>query len=321
VIALSGLALPGCGDRAFVCLDSSECGNGTCEANGYCGFPDDGCPSGQRFGAHAPSSIANDCVDPTVPAEGTGEGSTSGAGTATLTSLDGSVGESATSTLESSAITTAETSSNGETSAPTSDADTASLDDAPRSDLPAELDCLVEDFDDGTIDGFSPWTTGPELLVADGVLEIALVSGPAAAGLDSPSMGFVERTLEVTLVAVPSQVEGPQVLFGITADGVDVLVLHEVGVLAVRYQDAESFMNLIEVEPYDGATRLRAWSHDGAIGFERRPADGGEWEPLWSDVAPFELADSHAYVVASTWEATRMPGSARFDDLSECPWQ
>ena len=67
VLALAWLGMTvACGGTGvFACTDASECGvSGTCEPNGYCSFPDAACASGSRYGAHAPSGIADVCVEP-----------------------------------------------------------------------------------------------------------------------------------------------------------------------------------------------------------------------------------------------------------------
>ncbi len=71
-----GIAL-GCSMAdAFVCADHGECGTpGTCEASGYCSFPDDTCPSGRRYGDHAGAGLAGTCADAPTPS---GDGTTAG---------------------------------------------------------------------------------------------------------------------------------------------------------------------------------------------------------------------------------------------------
>jgi hypothetical protein len=60
-----GLAIA-CGDGGyFVCSDDSDCvgrADGVCEAVGACSFPDEACPSGQRFGEASTPSVAGECV-------------------------------------------------------------------------------------------------------------------------------------------------------------------------------------------------------------------------------------------------------------------
>jgi len=54
-----------CGLRStFACADDAACGEGgTCQPEGWCSFPDDTCPSGQRFGDHSGDGLGGACVD------------------------------------------------------------------------------------------------------------------------------------------------------------------------------------------------------------------------------------------------------------------
>ncbi len=50
------------GNEVFACLDDDACAEGICQPEGYCSFPDDACPSGQRFGEFAGDGLAGTCV-------------------------------------------------------------------------------------------------------------------------------------------------------------------------------------------------------------------------------------------------------------------
>jgi hypothetical protein len=68
VIGAAGFAPWACGGAlGFVCGDDADCADGsragTCEPTGACSFPDDECPSGSRYGAHAGNGLAGECVD------------------------------------------------------------------------------------------------------------------------------------------------------------------------------------------------------------------------------------------------------------------
>lgn len=53
----------GCQSTSFTCLEDASCGDGgTCEANGYCSFPDSLCLSGRRYGEFAGSGLSGTCV-------------------------------------------------------------------------------------------------------------------------------------------------------------------------------------------------------------------------------------------------------------------
>lgn len=62
------VAVAGCGQATFACMTDSECVSdgfeGMCQPSGYCSFGDPQCESGQRYGSHAPSSLASECVEP-----------------------------------------------------------------------------------------------------------------------------------------------------------------------------------------------------------------------------------------------------------------
>jgi hypothetical protein len=67
VLVVVALALTGCADAgAFECETAANCAaaasGGVCEASGYCSFPDAACPSGRRYGSHAPAELASTCV-------------------------------------------------------------------------------------------------------------------------------------------------------------------------------------------------------------------------------------------------------------------
>lgn len=79
---LSALAF-GCvvSPETFACSDDTNCSGGRCESNGYCSFPADECPSGQRFSEHS-GPFSGDCVpnadgtDTTDPTDATDPAST-----------------------------------------------------------------------------------------------------------------------------------------------------------------------------------------------------------------------------------------------------
>lgn len=56
----------------FTCASDSDCtgeGNGTCQSNGFCAFPDAMCDSGSRYGELAGGGFANTCVPLNEPSE------------------------------------------------------------------------------------------------------------------------------------------------------------------------------------------------------------------------------------------------------------
>lgn len=75
-----GIAVGCAAVGAYACGDDAQCvgdaGQGTCEAEGYCAFPDDTCPTGKRFGEHAGDGLAGSCAGGAT-GPGTTEASTS----------------------------------------------------------------------------------------------------------------------------------------------------------------------------------------------------------------------------------------------------
>jgi len=61
-----GWAASACGASVFACSSDAQCQAGAvagqCQPSGYCSFPDESCPGGQRYGAAAPDDLANACV-------------------------------------------------------------------------------------------------------------------------------------------------------------------------------------------------------------------------------------------------------------------
>lgn len=96
----------GCRAGAFACDEPSDCedasGAGICEAAGWCSFPADDCPSGQRYGEHAGDGLAGECVE--VDDGGTTSTATIGESTQT-TSVDTTITETSLTTTDATATT------------------------------------------------------------------------------------------------------------------------------------------------------------------------------------------------------------------------
>lgn len=92
----------------FQCQADEQCDDGVCAEGGFCGFPDDDCPSGIRYGEFATDDLAGICTPPAAGAttgtsasgedEGPQRDSTSGREATTFAAGDSSGAESTGST-------------------------------------------------------------------------------------------------------------------------------------------------------------------------------------------------------------------------------
>lgn len=108
---LLGLAIAsvvgGCyGLQTYACSEDGNCVDGSktgrCEPSGYCSYPDDSCPSDQRYDDLAPGELAGSCVDEAATDASSTTSSTNGA-----TTTRGSVG---TTTLQTTGEESSESS-------------------------------------------------------------------------------------------------------------------------------------------------------------------------------------------------------------------
>ncbi len=173
VLAALGGAASGCGSSVFACASDEQCQGaeaGLCQPEGYCSFPDESCPSGQRFGDAAPSGVANACVDQ-------GDAST-GASTGPMPSSEGSEPPPPDPDDGPIASTTLTTDEGSTTAAVADDTSTGSeptgtgAEDTSTGEAAACTTSLVDPFDGTELS--VPWGTfnrpGTALWVADGQL-------------------------------------------------------------------------------------------------------------------------------------------------------
>lgn len=170
------LSAPGCRTTtSFECDSDQQCESrapsGRCEANGYCSFDDDECPSGRRYGVREGSNVAGVCV-PEEPvgtssasASTTSDPSTSGTpSTSGDPSSSGGPSTSGVSAATQTGDTGNETStstSTATTSGPSS-TDTGSTSDPGGSTGPGTVEPLFfDDFDrPDAQDLGAPWVEG-----------------------------------------------------------------------------------------------------------------------------------------------------------------
>ncbi|MCX4245065.1 hypothetical protein [Paraliomyxa miuraensis] len=139
IAVLVGAALGwSCGTPGFRCSDDAQCVNGSeqgvCQASQTCTFPDETCPSGQRYGDDVGNGLAGTCFE--------GDG-TSGEATSGSTGSSGSSGADGASTEPRPEDTTAASSAGSSGGEPGSSS-SGSVDGDPYDDCSDVDDCPYE---------------------------------------------------------------------------------------------------------------------------------------------------------------------------------
>ena len=181
---LGAAAIPwGCSlSNTFNCQADDQCNGGTCEAEGYCAFPDEECSSGRRYGDLA-GPLSGKCVpvggtdtDPTTTAapSGSGSGSASSSGEAT------SGGTGMTSPLTTLTPPDDSSTSGAEATSTPPQTDTG----GPASTSGAPGRCFVDNFNDGGIGSEWDVNTDPGASVEEQPegLKIEIDFGAVASG-------------------------------------------------------------------------------------------------------------------------------------------
>ena len=204
----------GCADDVFRCETASQCqqngASGTCEANGFCSFPDDDCPSGKRYGAESPDGLANVCVEPEDVA-GT-EGVTTECGTGTCP--DGPDGESSTTTPTSATEPTvggSDTTTTGDTTGVPPTSGSTEETGSGSSGVPDNCPTIVDEFDDSMVDDLL-WTLVDQPSVSEAAGTVRFQVDPldgGLSGLEVPNLAFVDARIRVDVVELSPLAEFP----------------------------------------------------------------------------------------------------------------
>lgn len=187
------LALPACPTYdVFTCSSDADCqgdGVGQCEANGFCSFPDQQCPSGRRYGELAGGGFANDCVD-------IEDGST-GLATSDATMTATTASDSAPVTTTETTLSTTSTAGSESTSDPTA-AGSSTGDPQPTCETVVD-----EQFSGGMLDALWEIEVGePMITIEDGYAEwmIGPLSPVAYRGIHWPQplpLAGLQVTMEI----------------------------------------------------------------------------------------------------------------------------
>lgn len=315
LVALVGLLGGGAGclgGDAFLCESDDVCQqagvSGLCQPSGYCSFPDDACPSGQRYGDHAGGSLAGICVD--ASNEGTGSSSdgtpTPVTSTTSTTGVTTSTSEPPTTGVDGP-VTTEPV---GESDTGTGTSSGGMADEAPATTgPPAQTVCWVDEFDDGTIDA-ATWCTyvDPGVLVDEplGHLRFALIPAEWAMGQDGSgwaatcqNVPLLGATATTEVLAVPQasphteafielRSEATGLGMGVLGGELYAFVWNGMGYAGVHFQ------------PYDPAAHhfLRVLGTEEGLVAEAS-ADGTTWDHVYTEEV--DLADGEGWGALGTW--------------------
>lgn len=228
LLGCASLVVIGCGPgQVYQCEASDQCviGGvmGSCQDNGFCGFPDDSCPSGTRYGEQAPPGLSRVCIEPEASAT---DASTTGcigpdcttSSTTTLTTgePDSTTAASTTDTGTSEptvglSATDASSDSSGGSSSSGSDSGSSGSD---SSSGGAECLPVADDFADAAIDEDLWLVTGPtQVIETDGRLQLLSTDLTSdATGVTSDALDVSNAEITVHLVEPPSHLDIPFVL-------------------------------------------------------------------------------------------------------------
>jgi len=262
--------------EVFVCSSDSECtgaGNGACQSNGYCAFPDADCDSGLRYGEYAGGGYSKMCV----PVD---EGSTSAD---PVTTTDTPLPTSPTTTGEPDPTTGTPQTSTDTTSGNVGDGSDTT--DATTTGGTPTCTVLFEDtFDAITIPAH--WTAlgAGSVTTSGGVARFQLRTDPGTTALRHGTLVALEGSWLAVRIADLSPEDAVQAFLSFTTeDEADTVVLAvETGgtTLVGHHVDAASNDDLFSI-PYDDAMPwLRLREHDGHVIFEIG-AGSDAWETVY----------------------------------------
>lgn len=316
-LAAAAALVGGCGGGVFACADLDDCaaadGAGVCQPAGWCSFPDDACPSGQRYGDHAGDGLAGECV---VEDAGT-SGSTTPEPTATT--LDGTATTATASASSTSPTGSATVSETGEASSEGTDTE-------PAGTTTAGDDCIVEEFDGNelgpgwTVDGEGPYVAQ----VQDGALELTPPNGgEGAVNVESVAIyPSADHSLVVEIVQFHSVMSQAELRIDLLVDpeagGTDLLrVALGEGSWGVSFGPSPSPPSLVS----------RAFAEERFVRFAATPTelvvqlstDGVDWDDLLSVPPSFGFAEFRLRLAMTNWDQATNPGTVRFERLAFCP--
>ncbi|HWB80507.1 MAG TPA: hypothetical protein VG755_36335, partial [Nannocystaceae bacterium] len=291
IAAASGFAIASCKPETFACSGPEDCSGGMCQPTGYCSFPDDDCPSHQRYGDHAAPGYAGTCV-------GTGTDSDSASGTG-----DASTNGEASTTVTQTTTTTSVDDS--ETGTPT--------------DFPiAPPECVDIEFDVPMLPGWEVFADGGITSLQLDRLVIDLPdTGEGAAGLIRESTDVAERFIAIDVSVAPDPASNAELAIVATGDGTS-YGLHVGGGAIFATVDDGSGTNVLESVDYgDGSGLVLTLVMGATVRYEIASNELGE----------LTLAEQPALVTTASVAVNAVsaadnevdPGMIEIERLQDCP--
>lgn len=317
--------LLGCvGSDVFLCEGDAGCQqgdvSGVCQASGYCSFPDDECPSGQRYGAHAGGELADTCVEPELL---TGDPSTSTADAGPDAGPDTDPPVTSTTSSPTTGVDGPVTTEPVDASDTLPGSSTSGMSDDDPGTSAGGIVCWVDDFEDGSIDPMWCPDLEPGILLDEPSGHLRFALDPMQWGIGDDGVGLVTTCETFSLAGAEAAAE----LIAVPAVSPYTEVFVEMGTeelgLGLAVQNAELYAFVWNGGDYDGVTwqpyvpEAQRWlrvrgdeeglhaehSHDGMtwVHVYTRPADlvglegtatlgvWGEMVPLGADEARFEI--------------------------------
>ncbi|MBX7084459.1 MAG: hypothetical protein K1X88_34955 [Nannocystaceae bacterium] len=307
-IVLGVAAAWGCGATVFVCSDDASCSGGVCQANGFCSFPDEDCASMQRYGEHAPSGFAGECVGAEA---GSGSGSDGGSGTTTATAST-TIGTS----LDATSLTTTTVGSSDSGSDTGNHTTTMGT-----MDMGGMDECSTIEFDVVPLPGWQAFSTSGTVSVSDGKMSLTLqTSTDSECGLQRTSTDTAQRRFRIEMLAVPALDSEAQIGLELTvSDELTYLVaLRQGAVIAAMRQGAEEIsLASIGLGEQSSVTALSLLVGDMVS--MRYSLNGSiEEDFVWDEPTAVDLG-SVAVRAASPASNEVDPGTIVVERLIDCP--
>jgi hypothetical protein len=326
-----------CAAGTFTCVDDAACrfgaGEGVCQGDGYCSFPDDTCMSGQRYGEHAGDGKEHDCV--AVDDGATSEGDDGGV-TATMSVDDATVTTTGASSPVSASNATGESTGentggstddgNGDTDETTGAPTTGATDSSSGETTEGPpLDCSIDDEFDGPALDMTVWGSwggdeGVTVVQTAGVVRFTIATGDTGIGglVTVPAVGVAESMVTVTVGTPPDPSTTVEQSFIMQGSGGSVrVVLNDGLVQVIALEGASSSVTYSEPHDVQPGDRFRFTFSGGDVTVDMN-LGGASWDELYSEPPPFDVDDVQVIARALSYEPLAEPSSVEVEAISVC---